>query len=215
MPSPKNLSLVTLLIAVLVLPATADTITGGQIFVSGFTLTTSLEAPGFLLTGIFDEDFFGNSPHLPTLCSGGCSLSDIEGTARAGMIQFNAGGFIFVNGEPMGYNGFSIFTAATFHSSLNPSGILTAFGTATASGPFIICMTTDDGCLDTGLVFNFSDRPWHYVAHFTLVDPDAALYSFRDLKITSVPEPASVLLISTGLAAAGLFRRKLRRGSSW
>ena len=209
MPSRATFTLVILLIVVFAVPAAADTIAGGQIFVSGFTLDTSLKAPGYVLTGIFDEDFFDGSPHLPNLCSQ-CSVLDIESIVRRGMIQFNPGGFIVVNGEPMGYNGRSIFTAATFHSSLN-NGTLTVFGTAFASGNFLICTPTDDDCVDTGLVFSFSDKPWHYVAHFILVDPQTGGFEFKDVKITSVPEPATMFLFATGLGAAGFFRRKLGR----
>ena len=218
MPSPKTLPLLLLLVVASTVSATADTITitGGTISVSQSTVTSALSAPGFLLTEISGDGFFFNAPGWPTDCSDVCTLSTIQSIATSGMVQFNTPGFLKINGDDAGFSGFPKFTAVSFNSSLGTDGILTVTGLALGSSTFDICQPPGvgaDDCKETGLVFAFSSKPFHFVAHFgpRPTDPGFSLYQFQDVTITSVPEPSTMAFIGIGMAAIELARRRMRR----
>src|ERR1700716_2323678 len=92
------------------------------------------------------------------------------------------------------------FSVITFHSSLSASGILSFFGTASASGSLFECTLGDCGFVQNAIDFHFGSTHWRYYGTFVPYRYDPTLFVLHDLTIITTPEPTSMLLLGTGLA---------------
>jgi hypothetical protein len=207
MLSLKGFALLALLF--LSLPATADPIAGGRIFVpdNPDNNRSFLTAPGFTLTHLLDNDTGG---WLSCNFSVMCAIEDIEAFASSGLVQFNSTNFIGVSGDGqggvVGFTGAPVFSATSFNLIHFPEGDLTIFGTAVGNGSFVICTPPGNGCTATGQVFTFSPKSWHYVAFFIEDENKPGRFFLENLTLTTVPEPHSILLLATGLGVIVLHR---------
>jgi hypothetical protein len=114
------------------------------------------------------------------LCYAGCSFQEVVDK-----------GLLTISGPSAGTNGLVAFMARTMTVVLDPSGVLTLSGKATASGYISACEPPDDpmNCENVGPFFVVSEHaPWRYTAH--LIKKSDGLFYFLDLSIVSVPEPA-------------------------
>jgi len=168
----------------------------------GLQTNISFSSPGFSLTQVGADDIFSE-----TLLCQACDPRSFP--LPFTLVHMSSPGGVVVNGQQFGWNGFPLFDAASFHSSLSPNGNLTINGLAAPSGEMDICVPSGDTCNPTGLVFTFVDHgQWRYVAHFT-PDPNGG-FDFQDLKITTVPEPGTLVLLGTGVAGMSFLRRRKR-----
>jgi hypothetical protein len=152
------------------------------------------------------DDFGGDLVN----CKGPC-----DQIPSAGSTLFIASGGIpggLTSGDPF-LTGLIYFNAVSFVSSLAPSGVLTVKYTAT---PFIQLFLIDATTLEPTagpFVWGNPNQPWIITARFA---PDGSgipgLYTFAGATLTSVPEPATIVLLGTGMLPI-LFgvRRRLSR----
>jgi hypothetical protein len=115
------------------------------------------------------------------------------------------------SGDPF-LTGQIYFNAVSFVSSLAPSGILTIKYTATPSIQlFLIDATTLEPTAGP-FVWGNPNQPWIITARFTPEREFPGVYRFAGATLTSVPEPATITLLGTGMLPI-LFgvRRRLTR----
>jgi hypothetical protein len=78
------------------------------------------------------------------------------------LIQFSPPGSFLINSNLFGWNFGLSFVAGSVTQSLDFSGNLTISGVANLGGfdgdQFVVCQQTDQGCINTGLVFQFVDH---------------------------------------------------------
>ncbi len=122
-------------------------------------------------------------------CRGGCEPLTLGG------LLFTGSGTL-VNGDPY-LEGVVSFNAVSFVSSLAPNGILTIKYTAT---PFLRLFLTDAATnLPVAGPFVWgSSEPWLITAQFA-PDPGGISYTFQGATFSSVPEPATIVLLGTGI----------------
>jgi hypothetical protein len=181
----------TLLLALLILTAisAADTIyltsASGQIYPSnvapGFSFDLRGSGYNFSFTALdnFNGDLVNCIPCEPT---------------QLGNLFLAGGPYLYLNNQVL--DGIIQFDAISFVSSLAPSGNLTVKFTAT---PFLYLFLQDlDTSLEIGpFVWGNSNHHWYVTAQFR---PDVGLgvYEFTGATFTSVPEPATMMLVGTG-----------------
>ncbi len=110
------------------------------------------------------------------------------------LTQFSPPGSFLINGNLMGWNFGLSFVAGSVTQSLDSSGNLTISGVANLGGfngdQFVVCQQTDQGCINTGLVFQFVDHgQWRYAAQFAPTAISSESFDFLSLTIASAPEP--------------------------
>ena len=151
------------------------------------------------------DDFSGDLVN----CTPSCSLDQISSPL------FIASGGIpggLTSGDPF-LTGLIYFNAVSFVSSLAPSGVLTVKYTAT---PFIQLFLIDATTLmpTAGpFVWGNPNQPWIITARFVPLSSEfPGVYRFTGATLTSVPEPATITLLGTGILPI-LFgvRRRLTR----
>jgi len=115
---------------------------------------------------------------------------------------------VLVNGNPY-LEGAIVFDAVSFVSSLGPSGMLTIKYTAT----LFLQLFLTDAATNLHIAGPFvwgSSEPWLVTAQFA---PDGSgipgVYKFAGATLTSVPEPATIALLATGMLPI-LFRGRKR-----
>lgn len=142
---------------------------------------------------------------------------------RGGCVQipsgslFTASGGILASDDPTGkrfLTGSIEFVAVSFVSSLGPNGILTVHYTAALNLGLLLVDTVKDTQIGP-FVWTDPNQLWHITAQFGpdgLVFPE--LIKFEGATLTSVPEPATITLLGTGMLPIlfGL-RRRLSRTS--
>jgi hypothetical protein len=111
------------------------------------------------------------------------------------------------------------FDAVSFVSSLASSGVLTVKYTANAYLYLFLINSITSG--RTGpFVWGDPNQPWYITAQFTPIDGFPGVYSFAGAtlssSITPIPEPATMLLLGTGLLPLlfGVRARLSRIGNS-
>jgi len=126
-------------------------------------------------------------------------------TTLVGSPLFLAGG-PYTSGNPY-LDGIIQFTAVSFVSSVAPSGILTV--KYRASAYLYLFLIDPITSANTGPFVWGSPDPWIITAHFK---PDIlypGIYEFTGATLVSTPEPITLLLLSTGLAAVAWRARRV------
>jgi len=163
----------------------------GLIFIQGAInpnlFDVSFAGGRFRITQLGVDDFtVTHGLHQCTPCSSSMFVPGVE------LTQFSPPGSFLINGHSAGWNGGLSFIAGSVTQSFDFLGSLTISGIANLGGfdgdQFVVCQQTDQGCINTGLVFQVIDHgQWKYAAQFA-PDPQGN-YIFLSLTIASVPEP--------------------------